>query len=122
MSKNSKLFLGIMTFLPLVFMGLYMFSIVALLRNITDPSFHEHPDAIAINIMPMMAYIGITALISIGLLIYYIIHISRNPKFKTGAQSNSMILWILIVLLTGFLGMLAYFIVEIWPEKPDELI
>lgn len=68
--------------------------------------------------MLLFGYIGIIIFLSIGLLIYYLIHIAKNPKFKQ--DSTSKLVWILIVLLAGAIGMLVYFFIEIWPEKKLE--
>ncbi|NQY07428.1 MAG: PLDc N-terminal domain-containing protein, partial [Flavobacteriaceae bacterium] len=52
--------------------------------------------------------------VSVGLLVYYIIHAVKNQKF----DSNQRLMWILILVLAGMIGNIIYYFVEILPSKP----
>jgi len=55
-------------------------------------------------------------LISLGGLIFYIMHAVQNPNLK---QGNLLIVWILLFVFVGTIGKLVYWIVEIIGKKNE---
>jgi hypothetical protein len=55
----------------------------------------------------------ITATISLGIKIYYIVHTYNNAENDT----NKKIMWTLILIFTGIIGSIIYYFVEIIPLK-----
>lgn len=117
MSKSGKLLLGALTLLPVLFLGFYMFSFFRIFSELATIQPGNQPQ-LPENFFNLFLYIGLVAMLSLGLLIYYLLHITRNPKFMQHDQSSNKIVWVLVVVLGGFVGMIAYFFMEIWPERP----
>lgn len=117
MSRNNKIFLGIITLLPvlgtLAFM-IYLFSMV--FDIIIEIPEGTEPDLEMIfgNIFILVG-LGVTlGLFSIGVTIYYIIRASNNYAL----EQNLRIIWIIALLLTSGFGSIVYWYLYIW--KPDE--
>lgn len=125
MSKPQKIILGVLTLSPLLFLGLYFytfFGFVFQIAEIENGNFGEPSDVFPGQFFNLFIYMGLMMLVSIGLLIFYLIHISKNEKFKLPENNHSKLIWILIIIFAGFIGMIVYFILEIWPEKKERLI
>lgn len=120
MTRRKKIWLGILTFLPLLFViiyiicfAVYMFSFVNVLEaqagdpEVADPTIFFG----MFGIMFFMIFLSIIS--TIALLIYYIIHANGNPKF----DSNQKLIWILILVLASGIGNIIYYFVEILPKE-----
>ncbi len=114
MSKNSKIILGIFTFLPIV---IYFVSF-GFFFSLIGENIHPEPDAIISNISLFFYFIAFVLMLSIGLLIYYLIHIARNENF----DSNERLVWILIMFFAGTLGAPIYWYLNIWKTPAVETI
>lgn len=135
MTKSGKLLLGILTFVPLVcliayigycvyfFFEIFEFEHATSSRLLENGTFESRPEhIISQNLGVLFGLIISILLSSLGLLIYYIIHIMKNPKFRT--NNIQQLVWALIVLFGGFIGGIVYFFMEIYPlpnklSKPD---
>lgn len=126
MSKQKKILLGILTISPAFFMIWYFFNMFSFMQNIAGVM--QNPDEFTGGPPPeIFGFMGqmflpmiLLMFVSFGLLIYYMVHIlSVNEKFKT-TTSNDKVLWVVLVLFTGFMGMIAYFFVEIWPTSDHD--
>jgi len=53
----------------------------------------------------------IMAIVSLGIKIYYIVHVNNNTK----NDSNSKIIWTLLLIFVGLIGSIVYYFVEIVP-------
>lgn len=119
MSKSKKIILGILTFLPLILLILYFVLFFSMFLKIPQANASGEviqPDEILGAMGPLFAILGTMVLVSIGLVVYYLVDIFQyNPKFKSGG--NSRLMWTLIVLLAGMIGMIVYFFAEIVPRK-----
>ena len=120
MTKRKKFWLGFLTFLPLGTMGLYflcffyvwfqMFTGSGDLFQQGEPP----PTAFYAGFAFLFLLILITVIVSIGLLIYYILH--ANKHFNT-PNDNQKLIWILVLVLAGGIGNIAYFFAVILPIK-----
>lgn len=118
MSKNKKIVLGIFTFLPVLCILAYVvfflkFFFSALGTPANDPFIEEH---FFENFILLFILIIVGIISGFALMIYYIIHANSNPKF----DSNQKLMWILILVLSSFLGNIIYYFVEIIPQKQIE--
>ncbi|HZH69509.1 MAG TPA: PLDc N-terminal domain-containing protein [Flavobacteriaceae bacterium] len=119
MSQSKKIFLGILTFLPLVLLLVYFFIFskffFAMVGSAADNPFHqdEMPVMFFANFFWMFVLIGLSALISLGIMIYYIIHANKNPRL----DSNQKIMWTLILIFVNSIGSIVYYFMEIIPLK-----
>ncbi len=81
----------------------------------TDSGELTSPDEFLRSLAPAVAALILGILLTFGTLIYYIIDIVKNPKFQDGG--NNKLIWILVVVLLGTIGMIVYFFSEIMPRK-----
>jgi hypothetical protein len=113
MSKASKIGLGIATFLPFF---LVLTSIVFVIYQVVIISISEEP------FMPLMylSYLGYVvpflffySLFYLGLGIFYIIHLLRNPDLDTEKKC----LWIVVLTVLNGISMPAYWYMHIWKSN-----
>lgn len=118
MSKSKKIIIGFLTILPLAFFLAYFMSIFSFVKNaqqMEQAGGMDNPEEVMGLLAPMFIFIGIAILISLGMLVFYIVDIVKNPRFQS--PGNNKLIWILVVLFAGMLGKLIYFFVEIMPRK-----
>lgn len=119
MTKNKKIVLGIFTFLPLLFVFVYVFIFINFFfSSISSPQFYPYvnEDYFFGNLVLLIFLIFAAIIFGVGMMIYFIIHANKNPKF----ESNQKLIWILILVLSSFLGNIIYYLVEIIPQKQIE--
>jgi hypothetical protein len=119
MSNSKKVFLGVLTFLPLVLLLGYFIVFFkfffTMMSNAADNPFHhdEMPVMLFANFFWMFVLIGLSALVSLGIMIYYILHVNKNPRL----ESNQKIMWMLILIFVNSIGSIVYYFMEILPLK-----
>ena len=116
MSRSSKMFLGILTFLPFILFAIYIALFISLFFNffqrqpvVDDPAF------IFANFYPVVIIGILMGLTSVGLLIYYLIHAINNKQL----ESTERVIWILVFIFAGMIGFPIYWYMRIW--KADTL-
>ena len=113
MSRNSKILSGLFSFLPIILViGLFiiMFLQFATLGQWEDA---DRSTGVFPNIMSyFFILILVIFLLSIGLLIYFIIHLVNNKK----ADSTEKAVWILAFVLGGMISYPIYWYMKIWRE------
>jgi len=112
MSKNGKILLGIASFIPTAFFIAYIIFFFTMFTSI----FHQatqHPGQPPEFMMHyfggMMLLIGLGIISSIGLLIYYLIHIINNPRL----DNTERLIWVFIVIFANAVGYIVYFFMRI---------
>ncbi len=115
MTKNKKIVLGIFTFLPVLSILVYIFVFFNFFfSSIGTPANDPFIEQVFFkNFFILFVLILIAILAGFALMIYYIIHVNSNPNF----DSNQKLMWILILVLSSFLGNIIYYFIEIVPEK-----
>ncbi|HEX5026471.1 MAG TPA: PLDc N-terminal domain-containing protein [Agriterribacter sp.] len=120
MSKSRKLFIGLLSFLPLVFLLLYFAWFVGLFLKMLltagaggDPT-AEMPAYFFDNIVWLIVLVVFTALLSLGLLIYFIVHVINNKAI----DSSEKLIWILVFVFAHILGYPIYWYMRIWKDTP----
>ena len=118
MSRNTKLLLGIISFLPLVTLIAYLISFFSFfIRLIPSMQHQQEPPPEFFRYLIIMVILAIVmALISLGLLIYFIIHSINNPA----VHKDERIVWILLLIFVGMIAMPIYWYMRIWtvPDQP----
>lgn len=116
MSSSSKIWLGILTFLPFVLFIVYLTLFLTLfLESIhqMDQSHHdEFPVQFIRNIFIVFIPLIIAGVISLILTIYYIVHANNNVKNDTAKK----IMWTVILIFVSSIGCVVYYFVEIVPN------
>lgn len=124
MSKTRKIWLGIFTFLPLVFLIAYFiffftffFSTFGdLLAVENNPN--EFPTKFMSSFALMSVFIMLMSFGSLALMIYYIIHAHNNETNDT----NKKLMWTLVVIFTSTIGSIVYYFIEILPIKTNNTV
>jgi hypothetical protein len=127
MSKSKKITLGILTFSPLIGIVLYFISFFAIFNSMemitgemgTIES-HEDMEMMMSGVFGGMGVafliLLLTMLVSVGMVIYYIIHIVNNKQLDQ--EKNEHLIWIAVTLLAGYIGQFIYWYMKIWKEEP----
>ena len=114
MSRSGKILLGILTLLPFILFAGYIIYFISIFSEV----FRHHvelnadPEQAFATFYPIIVFAILMALISLGLLIYYIIHAVNNKKI----DSTERIIWILVFLFAGMIGFPVYWYMRIWKD------
>lgn len=120
MNKSKKIFIGFLSFLPLlVTIGffIYFLSFISTIPFQDLNQNNEEPPAwLLTHIFSFVAMAILLAFVHLGLLIYFIIHAINNPRVK----NDERIIWILVFIFVSTVGFPIYWGIRIWPdEKPE---
>lgn len=116
MKSSTKFWLSIFTFLPLVLLVVFfVFFLTVFFENIVELEQNqgEFPVAFFYSLIWFMLLIVFIGIVSLGIKIYYIIHIINNSENDT----NKKVIWTLILIFTGIVGSIVYYFIEIIPLK-----
>lgn len=115
MNRTTKIFLGILTFLPLIAsVSVGAFAIYQIISMMFSQDM----------IMPMLLFSYLQyalplffffALFDLGLLIFYLVHIGRNNIL----DNEKKFLWIVVVITLNAIAMPIYWYVHVWNEKSE---
>ncbi len=120
MKKSSKIWLGILTFLPILFIAFFFISFfTVLITQIPEleKNSNEFPIEFLKSIFGAILFLILAIIIKIGLMIYYIIHASDNIL----NDNTKKIMWILILVFIGSIGSILYYFMEIYPSDNKNL-
>ncbi len=118
MKKSTKIWLGILTFLPMFLIFAYIFHIFTAFIPTAirlENSHQEVPIELFQSISVMILFIALAIIIKMGIMIYYIVHASNNPK----NENNTRIMWIVLLVLVGTISSIVYYFLEILPSKDN---
>ena len=112
MNKAGKLFLGVLTLLPLFYIFVFIGFIITMIA--AGPHLNAGP--------PIALFVthGAMMVLMLGLMIYYIIHVLQNPRLLS--NTNERLLWVLVIILGGFIGQFVYWYLQIWKDEPTSLL
>ena len=113
MSKNGKIFLGVASFVPIVLVIVYMISYFSLFTS----GFHESvqrdsrpPEFMMGQVGMLMAMVPLLIVSSLGLFIYFFIHIINNPRL----DAIGRLVWIFVIVATSAIGFPVYWYMQVW--------
>lgn len=116
MTRTQKIWLGILTFLPIVLLIVYFILFftffvgrIAEMKHTGD----EFPIEIFTNLFIVFIPLILSIIISLIVMIYFIVHANNNPKNDSGKK----IMWTLILIFVSTIGSIVYYFVEILPLK-----
>lgn len=114
MSKGSKIFIGLMSFTPIIFTILIVLMTFNMIPEFMHWDKHE-PDFYEVfsTITPLIITAIVACLISLGLLIFFIIHMMNHKKM----ESVEKLIWIIAFLFAGIVGYPIYWYMRIWNEE-----
>lgn len=96
MSRGSKIFTGILSVFPLLLIAAFFIFMFTYFRRILEWQYTDpQPSEMFGFIGPMLIAEGIVFLFSFGVLIYFIVHLSRNKAM----DSTEKAIWVLGLVL-----------------------
>lgn len=112
-SKSGKIIIGILTvaqlFIALFIVILVITTFFPLLVNSDDPGIQE---ALIFSAGKFMILAIVLSVLSLGLLIFYIIHAGTNRDISTAMK----VVWIVLLFFLGTVVEVVYYFMEIVPE------
>ena len=115
LSQGLKLIVGFFTFLPYLLIPYYLYQFFHFFIDMIHQGInHGEPDPVVVlgTMAPMFVAIGLLSLTSIGLLIFYIIHVVNNKII----DGNERILWVLLFVFAGLIAFPIYFFMRLWND------
>ena len=119
MKSSTKFWLAVFTFLPLAMILVFLwFFFTVMFEQIIelDQNHGEFPLSMVAPMFWFVMFIIITALVSLGIKIYYIVHTNNLPE----NSSSKKIMWTLILIFGGTIAAIVYYFMEITPLKQIE--
>ena len=95
----------------------FVFSIVTQLPELENSNDLDSVSLIFGNLIWFFLVVMLAVIISLGSLIFYIVHAVQNPNLK---ENNLLIVWILLIIFLNGIGQMIYWIVEIISKRKLE--
>jgi len=114
MNKRNKLFLGILTFLPIIYILFFLFSFIFIfISSFNNKNFGPMIE----NFFPSLfiLHIFLVMLILFSLFIVYLLNIFKNENL----DQTQKLLWALLIFVGNVIAMVAYYFIYIFPEKKE---
>ena len=123
LTKTQKTLIGILHFLPIIGMIAYFvffFSFfIGNIESLEKDSLEGNPPiAFFRGFIGAFVILILTVLISLGIKIFDIIHLTKSNKNDT---NNKILMWVLLFVFTGTIAEIVYYFLEILPEKKEEI-
>uniref|UniRef100_UPI00404A6F0B hypothetical protein n=1 Tax=Flavobacterium sp. TaxID=239 RepID=UPI00404A6F0B len=123
LSKTQKIIIGILHFLPIIGIISYFFFFFSFffgnLESLeTDNLDGKPPVALFQGFIGAFIILILTGLVSLGIKIFDIVHLTKSNKNDTG---NKVLIWVLLFIFTGNIAEIVYYFLEILPEKNQDI-
>jgi len=119
MDNNTKRNIGIASFLPLVAWSITFAYVLILNRPLVDHRMMQDHELLVRNISAhfgsIAIFLGITVLITAGLIYYYAIHLAKLKNMNTPTK----MVWVIFMIVFGALAFPALWFFEIRNESKD---
>lgn len=114
MSRSAKLFIGLLSFLPIVLLVVLFFMMFMLFPTFIEWDNYDPTPQEMFSAFGPMFFLGFgMAILSLGLLIFFIMHLLRNKAM----DSTERIIWILVFLFAGIVGYPIYWYMRVWKNE-----
>jgi len=114
MSKNSKILVGILSILPIILFFVMIPTLLNMIPQFIEWEKHEPAIEEVLSTMgPLFFLLIFMGLLSLGLLVFFIIHLVNNKTIESGEK----IVWIIVFLFVSMVGYPVYCFMRIWNEK-----
>lgn len=114
MTKNTKIFLGVLSFIPLVTLIAYFVFFVRIFLNMLQDSHSlssvDNPESFFLSFIPLVILLGIGSLVGLFLLVYFIYCSIKDVS----ATENDKLLWVLLLIFLNYLSFPIYWFIRIW--------
>jgi len=116
MSRNSKILVGLLSFLPIILLFIMIPTLLNLIPQFLEWDKQEPAvEEVLSTLGPFFFLLIFMGILSLGLLVFFIIHLVNNKKIESGEK----ILWVILFLFVSLVGYPIYWFVRIWNEKND---
>ena len=109
----------IMIFVAIIGYVFFVFSIVTQAHELEQSGSDVSASFILGNVGFFMVLIFLAVILSLGSLIFYIVHAVQNPNLK---DNNLLVVWVLLFVFVSGIGQLIYWIVEIIGKNKDNSV
>jgi len=114
MSRSSKLFIGILSFLPIILLVVLFVMIIGMFPTFIEwDRYDPAPQEVVSFVVPVFILGFGMAILSIGLLVFFIMHLLRHKAM----DSTERIIWILVFLFAGIVGYPIYWYMRVWKDN-----
>ena len=114
MSQGSKIFTGFLSFIPVIMLIVFLSYFFQMLpRFIEWGGTEPDPTTVFETIRPIFIWGILMGLSSLGLLVFFIVHLIRNKQ----VEQNERIIWILVFIFAGMVGYPIYWFMRIWSNN-----
>ena len=118
MSRSSKAMIGVLSFLPIVSLAVFLAMFFRMFSTFFQWDRYEPaPQEVFSFMAPIFALSIIMSLVSIALLVIFIIHLVENKTI----DSTERIVWILVFIFAGIVGFPIYWYMRIWKNEQGSL-
>jgi hypothetical protein len=118
MSRSSKLLIGILSFLPIILLVVFLIMFASIFPRFFEWENYEPAPQEVFGVFGPIIILGILmAIVSLGLLIFFIMHLIR---YKT-MEPVERIIWILVFLFVGTIGYPIYWYMRVWKDEQGPL-
>jgi len=114
MSRNSKLFIGLLSFLPIILVFILLFMILRLVPTFIEwDNYEPAPQEVFGVFGPVFFLCIFLGILSLALLIFFIMHLIRHKAM----DSTEKVIWILVFLFAGIVGYPIYWYMRVWKNE-----
>jgi len=114
MTRNSKIFIGILSILPVLLSAAFVITMFIKFTNHWGDTESDPGSSIMFgNFELFFLMVAGLSVLSIGLLVYFIVHVTKHKKM----DSTERAIWILAFVLGGAISYPIYWYMKIWKEE-----
>ena len=106
-----------MLFLGLIAYFIFLFSILSHVDDFSNQNRDVSAGFILGNISVFVIFILLAVVLSLGSLVFYIVHAANNPNLR---ENNMLLIWILLFIFANGIGQLIYWIIEIINKREHQ--
>jgi len=117
---NNKLLQRFLALSPLVSIFFILISYIFFIGTMLVGAAHPpKPELFYVGLGVFVIVTILSCLVSLFSLIFYVIHVLKNPNLE---QNNNRVAWVLVIVLINGIGSVIYWIAEIEFKKPRPVI
>jgi phage shock protein PspC (stress-responsive transcriptional regulator) len=106
-----------MLFLGMIAYFIFLFFILNNIDELDHGSGNDSASFILGNVGAFVLFVLVAICVSLGSLVFYIVHAANNPNLR---ENNMLLIWILLFVFANGIGQLIYWIVEIINKRAHQ--
>lgn len=119
MSRGTKVFVGLLSFLPIILLIAFFLMFLFIIPSLSewDNGYEPTVQEVFTVFGPIFILAIVMGILSLGLLVFFIMHLVRNNTIDT----TERIIWVLVFLFAGLVGYPIYWYMRIWKDDKGPL-